>query len=251
MQHTLATRRRVRSPAAMGLMPPSFFLMAKSLAPAIHCAHSRGTLPAKKVFVITVVERSARSAAAVLAHWITDCKWHARSPEGPGPDAWENDLSAVATCAVDTCRAGVWFCRGVGGAPGGCLSDSCCMTDEDEDAMPKEVNADAALERSPSDANVNARRAFTSICSGWPRVCGLEVRFEDSEVKAAHSETMSPANSALQRDIMSSWILRSDLEGPLRTGTLRHNLARAVLKAHACGEPVWYAHASVTAMTSA
>ncbi len=63
----------------------------------------------------------------------------------------------------------MWFTGGEGGESAGCLFESSCKTDEEEVAMPKDVSVDTARERSPSAASVDARRAFTSICSDEDR----------------------------------------------------------------------------------
>ncbi len=117
----------------------------------------------------------------------------------------------------------------------GCLSVRFCSTDDEEPAIPYEVSADTALERSPSAARVSARREFTSLWSACRSFGGLVVRLEVSWVNASHNEVMSPANNALQREITRSCMLRSRWIGPLRCGTLRQSLARAACRAHACG----------------
>ncbi len=100
--------------------------------------------------------------------------------------------------------------------------------------MPKEVKADAALETSPSAANVSARRALTFNCSSRQCLGGLVLRLEVSLENAVQRESMSPARSALQRETTSSWMLRSGVRiGPRRGGTLRHSLAGAARSAHA------------------
>ncbi len=82
-----------------------------------------------------------------------------------GTRAWEKERSAAETCAVDTCSGGVWFTGSAGGVSVGCLAVRSRSTEVDV-AMPKDVSADAARDRSPSEANVSARRVLTSICSG-------------------------------------------------------------------------------------
>ncbi len=118
--------------------------------------------------------------------------------------------------------------------------------------MPWEVRADTACERSPSDAKVRARRAFTSTCCGSRREGGWLWRLEESVMNADHKESISPAKSALQRSVMRRDVLKSPVRsGPRRGGIRRHSLARAVRSVHAESVPVWWAQASVTAITSA
>ncbi len=88
----------------------------------------------------------------------------ARSPDGPGPDAWEKDLMAADTCEVDTWSVGVWSVGVCGGVSVGCLSRRSLSTC-DEEAMPWDVSADVALDKSPSAASVRALRAFISFWS--------------------------------------------------------------------------------------
>ncbi len=76
----------------------------------------------------------------------------------------------------------------------------------------------------------------------------MDVSFKKDD----HRESISPARSALHREMTVSWMLTSGLsKGPRRVGILRQSLARAARKAQACGVLDWWAHASVTVTTSA
>ncbi len=116
-----------------------------------------------------------------------------------------------------------------------------------------EVSADTALDKSPSDASVRARLALNSSCAFLLSLGGLDWRLLVSEMNDSHSESMSPLSSCLQRETMSGRIRESCcvFNPPRRGGTRRQNLARACLKVHEARDPVFSAHASVTATTSA
>ncbi len=59
----------------------------------------------------------------------------------------------------------MWSVGGCGGVSVGCLSRRSLSTCDEESAMPWDVSADVALDKSPSAASVRALRAFISLWS--------------------------------------------------------------------------------------
>ena len=107
-----------------------------------------------------VVESSAFLAEAEHGHSTTFCRWAARSPEGPSAVEWEKDLMAALIFSGDCCRAGSRpaDCGSGGtGVPCGCFDRNWPWVEEEESAIPSDVNAEHARDRSPSEARVLAR----------------------------------------------------------------------------------------------
>ena len=88
LQHTLATNLRVVSPEAMGRIPPLFFVSAHKLAPANHCATSRGTFPERRQLTTHVEEFKAFSADPDAGPVTASIMWDGLSQRGLGQRTW-------------------------------------------------------------------------------------------------------------------------------------------------------------------
>ena len=80
------------SPAAIGRIEPFFFFKASKLAPPSQRVNSGGALPNNKQLTILVVDATALAEDPEAGPCNAACKCEARSPDGPGPEDFENRL---------------------------------------------------------------------------------------------------------------------------------------------------------------
>ncbi len=102
---------------------------------------------------MVVVEEIAFCAEAEHGALNASARCAGRSPDGPGLEDFGMELAALNAALVDTCKGGGWGevekgCE----CPCGCFSCMMEMAEADAVAMPCDVNAEQARERSPSDA---------------------------------------------------------------------------------------------------
>ncbi len=118
------------------------------------------------MLIILVVDEIAFCAELEHGALKASNRWAGRSPEGPGLDALGMELMALSVTLFEIWRAG-----GAGDGEGdgcdgpcGCLSCMVAMVEADAEAMPCDVNAEHARDRSPSDAR---RRALAALSACW------------------------------------------------------------------------------------
>ncbi len=175
-----------------------------------------------------------------------------RSPEGPGLDERGMEVSAFIMASLEILRGGGGE-DGENGldVPCGCFSSIVLTVDEEASAMPLEVKAEQARERSPSDASLRARVAL-SVC--WRSFAGMgdcDLRLSASVRKKCQSWLMFPAKSILHRERMSFLAEKSGEGRPRLGGGRRQSLARAILTSHISGVLYLVTQVSVSATTSA